>query len=131
MIIDEAQYDFNAYFLPYDKYGPPVNQPIYGPMNSIQNEKLYPEPIYIPKPTYTAVTPDGKTYIPPPPPLYQVPQNFTDYYSNVRQPFINPSYPKNHLDYNNKYVNQPHQQNYYASIGHPQITHHQNEWLKM
>lgn len=130
LIIDEAEYDFNAYFIPENKYTGTVPSPIYGPINSIQNEKSLPEPIYIPKPTYDAVSPDGKTYIPPPP--QQTPRNHTQFTNYPQQYYNNGQFPSNQIEYNNKYINQPYryQQNYYATIGQPQIIHHEDEWLK-
>lgn len=131
LIIDETQYDFNVYNVPYYKYS---GQEI-GPMNSIPNEKSFPEPIYIPKPNYNVASHDSKTYIPPPPPQ-QLPVNFTVFsgYNNRRPPYLpQEQFPKNQIDFNtiNKHTNQPYQyyQNYYTSIGEPQITP-QQEWWK-
>lgn len=133
LIMDESKYNFNSYTVPpVDSYNG-VKPPIYGPSNSIQYDKYYPEPIYIPKPTYTALHPIGKTYIPPPPPSSQ---NFTDFpgYFNRRPTgYFQENDPRNNLfDYTNKQVNQPYQyqQNYYHRMGDPQSQYNQNQWWR-
>lgn len=143
LIMDESQYEFNAYFLPIEdkiKYIPTVHkQSIYGPITTttiIHNEEpkkiSLPEPIYIPKPSYP-VNLDGKTYIPPPPLRAQAStpvlyhQNLTDHHQSNINPLL--VHHENHnnpqIDYNIiKFMNQPYQfrQNYYTGIGAPKIT---------